>query len=84
MDLNKPRSFIVKATMTTELECKGEVTLLTLIDHKLLNERDVENEGAIQSALTNYSKYLDGGEFVEKEGFSGSWDIDDVRFYTDS
>ncbi|MFM2668711.1 hypothetical protein AAFX24_28610 [Vibrio mediterranei] len=83
MDLNEPRSFIAKATMTTELEYKGEVTLLTLIHNDLLNERDAENEDAIQSALTNYSKYLDGGEFVEKEGFSGSWDINDVRF-TDS
>ncbi|MEZ9701572.1 hypothetical protein AB4455_06465 [Vibrio sp. 10N.261.46.E12] len=71
---------VVKATMTSDLEYKGTVTIQDLIEQHYLDESEVNNNDSIESAIKNYSKDLDGGEFIEKEGYSGSWTIDSVDF----
>ena len=71
---------VVKATMTTEIEYKGTVTIQDLIEQHYLDESEVNNNDSIESAIKNYSKDLDGGEFIEKEGYTGSWTIDSIDF----
>jgi hypothetical protein len=80
MNLNKPMPFIARATMTTDLEYTGHVTLQRLIDSNYLRQSEIGDEKAILAALHQYSKDLDGGEFVESEGSSGSWSIEGVDF----
>ncbi|USD59035.1 hypothetical protein J4N45_10885 [Vibrio sp. SCSIO 43140] len=80
-DLNKPMSFVAKAVMTTELEYKGSVTLQDLIEMDYLEEGDVQNQEAVNRALYLYSKDLDGGYFVEREGMnSEGWHLDNASF----
>lgn len=69
---------VVKATMTTELEYKGTVTIQDLIEEQYLTESEATNKESVERAINRYSKFLDGGEFIEREGNSGSWTIDSV------
>lgn len=80
MKLNKPMSFIAIATMTTEVEYIGHVTLQELIDGHYLDSANISDEKFIFAALRKYSKDLDGGDFVEREGGLGSWNVDIVSF----
>lgn len=74
-DINEPLSFVTKAIMRTELEYTGSISLLELIEMGYLDEGDVQNQEAIDRAIFSYSKNLDGGEFVEREGMSSGWDV---------
>lgn len=80
MNLNESLPIRVKATMETELEYTGVVTLQELIDNGHLSESEVDDQSCIDDALNRYAKELDGGEFVEREGLSGYWTIDSAQF----
>lgn len=80
MDLNQPMPFIANATMTTTLVYEGKVTLQELIDSKYLKSSEVNDKQAIRVALYQYSKDLDGGEFVAREDALGGWSLDDAEF----
>ncbi|CAH6938167.1 conserved hypothetical protein [Vibrio chagasii] len=71
---------VVKATMTTELEYKGTVTIQDLIEEQYLNENEATNKESVERAINRYSRFLDGGEFIEREGNSGSWTVDRVDY----
>jgi len=73
MDLNAPVSFLAKATMTTYLEYKGEVTLQELIEGDYLESSAASDDKAVQEAINQYSQDLDGGVFVKSEKLAGDW-----------
>ncbi|ELP6118950.1 hypothetical protein QTV43_000063 [Vibrio vulnificus] len=79
MDLNAPVSFVAKATMTTYLEYKGNVTLQELIEGGYLESSTASDDKAVQEAINQYSQNLDGGEFVKSPKHDGDWSLDSVQ-----
>ncbi|BCL74134.1 hypothetical protein TUMSATVNIG1_61180 (plasmid) [Vibrio nigripulchritudo] len=77
-NLSKKIPFVAKATMTTALEYRGEVTLQDLVDNNYLEVSKTDDQKAVLDALYQFSKSLDGGLFVEPSHYSGSWSIDEV------
>lgn len=79
-DLNKPMKFIALATMTTNLEYKGEVTLQSLIEDGYLDASDVNDSKEVRGALNQYSKDLGGELFTKPEGSTSDWATYDANF----
>ena len=84
MNLNESLPIRVNATMQTELEYTGVITLQDLIESGHLSPSEADDQSCIYDALNRYAKELDGGEFVEREGLSGNWTIDSAQFVENS
>lgn len=78
LDLDKELPITVTVTSESFLTYNGKVSLNTLIDSGYLKADETTDQLSVQSALNQYAKSLDGGEFQSND--TATWEIDSAQF----